>query len=197
MQAAGNFRKNVRELGSRLELESGLERGFGLIELVVAIAIVAILTALALPSFREISVRMNVSEHNNNLVGALTTAKSQAVKLGVIAGVVSVSGGSDWSSGWQVRVDSNNDNALTSADTVIASYPALTNQYTVKSKVTGGADAQIIFSALGNLSTPATQADVNVCRPDHDSTKSLWIHVMGSGEIKSQHNTSTSPAAGC
>ncbi len=185
MQAAGNFGKSARELG------------FGLIELVVTIAIAAILLALALPSFREVGMRMNVTENNNNLVGALTTAKSEAVKLGTIAGVVSLSGGSNWSSGWQVLIDSNNDAALTSADTVIATYPALTNQYTVNTKVTGGADAQVVFSALGNLSAPATQVDINVCRPDHNATKSSWIQVKGSGEIRSQRDASSSPAPGC
>jgi type IV fimbrial biogenesis protein FimT len=183
MQAAGTFGKKAREFG------------FGLIELVVTIAIAAVLVALALPSFREIGMRMNLTSNHNNMVGALTTAKSQAAKLGTIAGVVG--GGNDWSGGWQVLIDSNNDGALTGADTVIASYPALTNQYKVTTKVTGAADAQIVFGPLGTLAAPATQADVNVCRPDHDATQSLWIHVMGSGEIKSQHNTAGSPAPGC
>lgn len=185
MQAAGNFGKNARELG------------FGLIELVVTIAIAAILMALALPSFREIGIRMNETSNNNNLVGALTTAKSEAVKLGTIAGLVSISGGADWSTGWRVLIDSNNDGALTSADTVIATYPALTNQYTVETKVTGSGNGQVIFSSLGYLSAPATLVDINVCRPDHNATDSLWIHVTASGEVKSQHNTSTSPAPGC
>jgi len=191
MQAAGKFGKNVHEFG--LEME----HGFGLIELVVTIAIAAILLALALPSFREIGIRMNETSNNNNLVGALTTAKSEAVKLGTIAGLVSISGGTDWSSGWRVLIDSNNDGALTSADTVIATYPALTNQYTVETKVTGGANGQVIFSSLGYLAAPATLIDINVCRPDHNTTESSWIHVTGSGEVKSQRNTSSSPAPGC
>ncbi|HEV7491257.1 MAG TPA: GspH/FimT family protein [Rhodanobacteraceae bacterium] len=191
MQAAGSFGKNAREF------ELGLEHGFGLIELVVTMAIAAVLLALAIPSFREIGMRMNLTENNNDLIGALTTAKSQAVKLGVQAGVVGLSGGNDWSSGWQVRVDSNNDNALTTADTIIATYPAVANQYKITSKVTGGADAQVIFSSLGYLLAPATLADINVCRPDHNAAESLWIHVTSSGEVKSQRNTSTSPAPGC
>ena len=191
MQAAGSFGKNAREL------ELGSEHGFGLIELVVTVAIAAVLLALAIPSFREIGIRMNSTENNNDLVGALTTAKSQGVKLGALAGVVGLSGGNDWSSGWQVLVDSNNDNALTSADTVIATYPAVANLYKITTKVTGGADAQIVFGPQGNLMAPATLADINVCRSDHDATLSSWIHVSASGEIKSQHNTTLSPAPGC
>jgi type IV fimbrial biogenesis protein FimT len=171
-------------------------RGFGLIELVVAIAIVAILTAMALPSFREIGMRMTNSEHANDLVGALTMAKAEAAKRGVIGGVVG--NGSDWTAGgWKVLIDSNSDSTLTGADTVIASFPAVTQQYTVKTKVTGGNDAQIVFGPQGTLALPATAADINVCRPDHQATESVWIHVVPSGEITSRRNTSSSPAPGC
>jgi type IV fimbrial biogenesis protein FimT len=170
--------------------------GFGLIELIIGIAIVAILTALALPSFREIGMRMSTSEHTNDLVGALTMAKAEAAKRGVIAGVVGA--GSDWSAGgWQVLVDSNSDSVLTGADTVIARFPPLTDQYAVKTKVTGGNDAQVVFSAQGTLSVPSTQVDINVCRPDHQAAESAWIHVVPSGEITSRRNTASSPAPGC
>ncbi|HEY6985258.1 MAG TPA: GspH/FimT family pseudopilin, partial [Rhodanobacteraceae bacterium] len=136
-------------------------RGFSLIEIFVAVAVLAILTAAALPSFRELGRRMTTSTHSNDMVAALTAAKSEAVKRGVIAGVVGT--GSDWSAGgWQVLVDSDNDNALTGADTVLGSYAALTNQYAVRTKVTGGNDAQVIFGPQGALNTPATAADINV-----------------------------------
>ncbi len=98
----------------------------------------------------ELGRRMTVTENTNDLVGALATAKSEAAKLGVIAGVVG--SGNNWSlGGWRVQIDSDGDNALTGADTVVASYAALTNQYTVTTKVTGGADAQVVFSPQGTL----------------------------------------------
>jgi type IV fimbrial biogenesis protein FimT len=182
-------------LASRMRKRAAA-RGFGLIELIIGISIVAILTALALPSFREVGMRMTTSEHTNDLVGALTMAKSEAVKRGVIAGVVGA--GNDWTAGgWQVIVDSNSDSALTGADTVIARFPAVTNQYAVKTRVAGGNDAQIVFGPQGTLSVPATQADINVCRSDHQAAESAWIHVVPSGEITSRRNTSSSPAPGC
>lgn len=185
MSAAGSSRKPVPA------------RGFSLLELFVAVAVLAILTTLATPSMVELGRRMTITEHTNDLVGALTTAKSEAAKRGVIVGVVGAS--NDWSGGWQVYVDSNNDGALTGTDTVIGTYAALTNSYAVKTKVTGGADAQVVFNALGALSTPATQADINVCRPDHLAAQSTWIHVSASGAITSRRDTSAAgdPAPGC
>jgi type IV fimbrial biogenesis protein FimT len=172
-------------------------RGFGLIELIIALAVVAILAAAALPSFRELGIRMTVTSHTNDLVGALTMAKSEAVKRGVVAGVVGT--GNDWSAGgWQVLVDANGDSTLAAGtDTVIASYPAVENQYKVTTKVTGGNDAQVVFSPLGALATPATLVDINVCRPDHQTAQSAWIEVVPSGEITSRRNTSSSSAPGC
>lgn len=171
-------------------------RGFGLIELLVALAIVAILTATALPSFREMSRRMNVTENTNNVVAALNTAKSSASKLGAIVGLVG--SGNDWSAGgFVVRSDSNYDSTLTAADTLIAQYPALTGGYTLKTKVTGGSDAQIIFGPQGALAAPATAVDVNVCRPDNNPALSTWVHVAASGLITSHKNTAGSPAPGC
>lgn len=170
--------------------------GFGLIELVVAIAIVAVLTAAALPSFRELSRRMTISENTNNLVGALNTSRAEAVKRGSMVAVVGT--GNDWSAGgWQVQADSDHDDTITSSDDVLSTYAALTNSYTVKTLVTGGTDAQIVFNSQGSLSGPATQADINVCRPDHEAEQSTWIHIAASGEISSRRNTSSSPAPGC
>jgi len=171
-------------------------RGFGLIELVVAIAIVAVLTAAALPSFRELSRRMTISENTNNLVGALNTSRAEAVKRGSMVAVVGT--GNDWTAlGWTVQADSNHDDVIGGTDPVLATYARLTNDYTVKTLVTGGSDAQIIFTSQGNLAGPATQADINVCRPDHEAEQSAWIHIAASGEITSRRNTSSSPAPGC
>jgi type IV fimbrial biogenesis protein FimT len=180
-------------------------RGFGLIELLVAIAIVAILTAAAVPSFREMSRRMAVSETSINVVAALNSAKSEAVKRGVIAGVVG--SGNDWSAaGFQVLADNNRDGTLDGSDATpdasgfsgrIAQYAGLNTGYRLTTKVTGGGDAQVIFGAQGALQTPITQADFNVCRPDSQPLQSTWIHVEASGAISSRKDTTTSPAPGC
>jgi type IV fimbrial biogenesis protein FimT len=179
-----------------IQINRVCKRGFGLIELLVAIAVVAVLMAVGIPSFTEVGRRMTVSSNANNMVTALNQAKAEAAKLGVMVGVVGST--NNWTAnGWSVLADSNHDNTLTGADTTIAQYPALTAGYTVTTKVTGGADAQIVFGPQGALSPPATSADVNVCRPDSQPAQSLWVHVAASGEITSHKNTTGSPAPGC
>ena len=54
--------------------------GFSLLELFIAVAVLAILAAVATPSVVELGRRMTLSGHANDLVGALTVAKSEAAK---------------------------------------------------------------------------------------------------------------------
>ncbi len=62
-------------------------RGFTLIELMITIAIVAILTALALPSFQSFIRRNAVASEVNLLIGSLQTARTLALSGSFQAGV--------------------------------------------------------------------------------------------------------------
>jgi type IV fimbrial biogenesis protein FimT len=182
-------------------------RGFGLIELLVAIAIVAIMTATAMPSFREMGRRMNVTGTTNDLVGALATARAEAAKRG--AWVAVIGPGADWSTGWHVEADAatppNAPNRTFGdpTDVVVSQYAAVATGYAVHTKVTNGngGNARIVFGPAGNLvdgtAGSVVTADINICRPDSNAGQSRWIHVQSSGEIVSQRDTGSSPAPGC
>lgn len=86
-------------------------RGFTLVELVIAVLILAILVSLALPSFQS-TIRSNrLSASTNQLVSAISLARSEAIKNTSGAGVCSSSDGAscagvaDWSVGWLVWAD--------------------------------------------------------------------------------------------
>lgn len=182
-------------------------RGFGLIELVVALAIVVILAAAALPSFRELGQRMAVTSTANDLVGALNTARAEAAKRGTWVAVIGAGG--DWSGGWRVEADAAaapnppNQTFGDPSDVVLQQYAVVSDGYAVKSKVTNGngGDARVVFGASGNLTDGVAgaviTADINICRQDHQAAQSRWIRVLASGEIVSQRDTSLSPAPGC
>lgn len=185
----------------------GRRRGFGLIELLVAMAVVGILAATALPSFREMGRRMNVTGTNNDLVGALATARAEAAKRG---GWVAVIGpGANWSTGWHVEADAATPPAAPNhqfgdaEDVLISQYAAVPSGYSVTAKVTNGngGNARIVFGPAGNLvdgtAGSVITADINVCRPDNNPGQSRWIHIQSSGEIVSQRDTGSSPAPGC
>ena len=87
-------------------------RGFTAVELMVVIAIAAILATLALPSFNQMIKRRQMSQDINALVDTIYFARSEAVKWGgnirvskyKPAGCTAAgSTNADWSCGWQVE----------------------------------------------------------------------------------------------
>lgn len=80
--------------------------GFTLIELMVALAVLAILTTIATPSFVSFLRNSELTSFTNKLVAAINTARSEAMKTGRNAYVIPASD-SSWSKGWRVFIDLN------------------------------------------------------------------------------------------
>lgn len=76
-------------------------RGFTLIEGLVVVAILALLAALASPSFVTVIGTMNTKAAAFDLIGDLTMARSEALKRNAAVSVLPVSNA--WSNGWEVR----------------------------------------------------------------------------------------------
>lgn len=98
-------------------------RGFTLVELMVTIAVLAILVAIAFPSF-EASFRSNrVATSNNALLTALSMARSEAVRNTRGGGVCASADGNgcngDWSNGWIAFADNDGNGEFGDGDTVI------------------------------------------------------------------------------
>ncbi|MBO9650319.1 MAG: GspH/FimT family protein [Variovorax sp.] len=94
-------------------------KGFTTIELMVVIAIVAILAAIAAPSFGGIIERYRVRRATEDLTASLYLARSEAIRRGgnVTMARYSPSGctptsNKDWSCGWIIFADADNDGIL-------------------------------------------------------------------------------------
>jgi type IV fimbrial biogenesis protein FimT len=80
--------------------------GFTLIELMVTVALAAILMMVAVPSFTAFARNSQLSSFTNSLLAAINAARGEAMKRGRYALVVPVDGAS-WDSGWVVYVPVN------------------------------------------------------------------------------------------
>jgi type IV fimbrial biogenesis protein FimT len=109
--------------------------GFTLMELMVTISIVAIMATIAVPSFIEMIRNGRMASQTNDLVLALTYAKSEAVKRNALVKVLKIAdatttcggGGSNtgWSNGWTVFIDSDDDNFIDNTEETLRVWPAL------------------------------------------------------------------------
>lgn len=91
-------------------MKNSLQReicGFTLIELMVTIAVLAVLATLVAPSFRQLLAAQRVRTTSYDMVGDLILARSEAIKRGKNVTITPVT--SDWTLGWNVNVTSTNE----------------------------------------------------------------------------------------
>lgn len=129
-----------------------ISSGFTLIELVVTIAIGAILMMVAVPSFREFQRNSELTSIANTLLSAANAARGEAMKRGAYAFVIP-SDGSNWANGLTVFVDKNLDQAFTAGtDDVTFVTPAPSGFISIEgvgSGTTTAASPYILFDGSG------------------------------------------------
>lgn len=106
--------------------------GFTSIELLIVIAIMAVLTALAAPSFATLVESWRVREATEQLQATLYFARSEAIKRGgriVIQKIpnnntngCTTSGGAEWDCGWFVCEDTNGNGTCNASEPVLQRY---------------------------------------------------------------------------
>jgi type IV fimbrial biogenesis protein FimT len=126
-------------------------RGFTLIELMVTITIVAILLAIAIPSFSELALSSKLSANANSLVAGAHLARSEAIKRNAVVTLCASANatscnGSGWEDGW----------IILSGTTVIKAQEAASSGMRLNGSV-----LSINFQPTG---ASATQATITVCR---------------------------------
>jgi len=131
-------------------------KGFTLIELMVTVALVAILMAVAVPSVTAFQRNAQLTSFSNTLLSAINAARGEAMKRGQSAMVVPVDG-SNWRSGWVVFVDLDRSQAFTeTSDFTILKREAPPSYLEITATGTAAASPPyIMFDASGYAKTKA------------------------------------------
>jgi type IV fimbrial biogenesis protein FimT len=94
-------------------MSSARTRGFSLIELMITITVVAILTAIAWPNFRDFMHRNTATSQANQVLAALQYARNEAVSrryptalCGSTSGSACAPSDTDFENGWMIWRDS-------------------------------------------------------------------------------------------
>jgi type IV fimbrial biogenesis protein FimT len=154
------------------------QRGFTLVELMVVIAIVAILLVVGVPSYKYVSNSYRISGEVNGLLGDAQFARSEAIKEGqqvilcTSTNGTTCAGVDTWQSGWIVCVDLNNDNLCDDGEPVLRTQAAFVNTDTFVANV---GTTTIIFNREGFAVGFPAQAILTL----HDATaNSAWTRCL-------------------
>lgn len=99
-------------------------RGFSLIELMVTLAVAAIMLSLAGPGMSQLLANSRIATQSNDMVANLALARSEAIKRGVRTTLCPSDSGTActataWSTGYLVFVDSDGDGSFTAASDIM------------------------------------------------------------------------------
>lgn len=163
------------------------ERGFTLVEIMVVIVIIAVIGAMAAPSFRDLINTSRISSATNEVVIGLQSARMEAIRTNsrgifcrATAAAPTVCNGSDgaWTN-WVVGIDNNSDNVI---DTV-TSQGRFATQLTVRNS-SNIADSTVVFrpDSFARASNGSLLGGgIQVCLAGRHPTTNARLVRIGSG----------------
>ena len=191
--AVGRF---IRSNGYR-----GSHRGFGLIELLIVIVIIAILTMIALPSYQR-TIRLNrIATDTNGLLSAFNLARNEAVARGRPVTVCASTSGTacdgngtvDWSNGYMVFTDYDPPGVIDAGegDTILRVFGPASTHDTVKSTGTIG---YVSFTRTGNAKFPGAAANEVLFKVRATPCENELVRMVGITSLgRSASKTGTCP----
>lgn len=165
--------------------------GFTLIELMVTLAIAAILLMVAAPSMVAFKRNSELTSLSNTLLSAVNAARSEALKRNMAAYITPADKGDSWAVGWVVFVDKNNNQQYDgeSTDQLVLTQSAPASYFSVKGNGSASESAAYIRfdssgypktknGGFGNLAFTITRNDLD-SKELYENTRRLVIDRVG------------------
>lgn len=170
----------MKTIGARPVCVGG-SRGFTLLELMITLAVLAVLATIAFPGFRRTIQFNRVTTQVNQMAAGLALARSEAIRLSTGAGICASSTGTgcdtSWGGGWLVWDDSDGDGTLGSNETVVR-YTAANSKISYSGPSTG----IVVFDSRGRRSTSSTTQFVlqpSDCTTGESLQRTLTVAATG------------------
>jgi len=164
------------------------DKGFTVIELMITIAVIAIVTSLALPSYRAIIEKRQVTSGAEQVMAFLSSAQVEAVKRNQFVAVNYQENGGEWCFGLTADDDADASCDCTDGSCTLDGQLRVLNSTMLKrpevlSAATVGDDDTLVFDPVRGLTVGADSAEVELISPDGTSW-ALNIQVLPTGRVK-------------
>ena len=173
--------------------------GFTIIELMLTLAVAAVVLTIGVPSFQGLLERNQLTSNINRFISSLALARSEAIKRNQTVVVCPSSNGSScnnvggYDNGWIIFVDSNgNDIREVNTEELIWHGNRLPGNMTLRG--TGSYNANIPFVPSGRLaSSAAVNGSVRLCK-ENQTNRAKMVTIIRSGRVRlAGHNASGVP----
>ncbi|WP_058835266.1 GspH/FimT family pseudopilin [Luteimonas abyssi] len=162
------------------------ERGFTLVELMVTIAILAIVIAIAFPNFEGTMRSNRVATTTNELIASLSLARVEALRSPGGAGICASADGTacsgTWNDGWLVWIDGDGDGTLGGENDQVLRVVDARRKMEVEATTGAGAGTAttLAFDQRGRAVVPRTfHVQPDVCPDGQELRRKLTVNATG------------------
>lgn len=176
------------------------QAGFTFVELMVTIAVLAVLMAVAAPSFTDYSRSQTLGARASALHQDMVLARAEAVKLQLNVELDATGG--DWTKGWSVYVDANANGKQDKGEESLHEQDAFDAGYVMKGAngSDGSAKGGIGFNGRGAV-VGGNGANFLMCAPgwskSNDQGFARNMHVLPSGRAEVGKGKGGGPGLTC
>ncbi|CDH45104.1 GspH/FimT family pseudopilin [Candidatus Contendibacter odensensis] len=164
------------------------QRGFTLIELIITVAIVAIVLAIGVPSFQGMIRDNRLATQVNELVTAMNLARSEAIKRGRRVTLCKSADGANcatsggYQQGWIVFVDPNDNAVVDVGEQVLRVKAAMEGNLTLTGNSTVQSYISYVAGGMSQLVTGGFQAGtLTLCATP--KARSIIINSLGRARL--------------
>lgn len=158
--------------------------GFTMIELMVTLSVMAIILALAAPSFRDFIINNRLTAQINDLVADISLARSEAASRGVQVALCASAdlefcsdSGDAWQTGRIVFIDTNSNGTRESTERILKKTESVGGSRTLVAS--GFPNTYFVsFRPYGGL-LPATGGSFKLCDPDIGTGRTVVVAATG------------------
>lgn len=146
-------------------------RGFTVIELLVTVAVFAIILTVGVPSFVDLIRNNRVATQANLFIGTLSVARSEAIKRGARVTLcksgdqLSCTTADDWAQGWLVFADANENASVDAGEAVIQVYQPLEGTTLVGNTLVTDYISYVADGTTKKTDGGFQNGTVSLCRP--------------------------------